>query len=51
MNETHQLAHFVAATRFEDLQPELIERFKVYVLDNMAIGLIGSMQLSSHIIS
>ncbi len=51
MNETRQLAHFVAATCFEDLHPELIERFKVYVLDNIASGFIGSVQPSSTIIA
>ncbi len=44
MNETRQLAEFVAATSFQDLPPALIERIKVYLLDNLAAGFVGSAQ-------
>src|SRR3954464_9998904 len=44
MNETRQLARFALDTRFEDLPSDLIERFKLYVLDSIAAGMVGSAQ-------
>ena len=44
MNETRQLAKFAFDTRFEDLPRELVEHYKVYVLDNIASGMAGSVQ-------
>ena len=42
MNETKKLAEFVAATRFEDLPPDVVETVRIYILDNLASGLVGS---------
>lgn len=44
MNETMQVARFIAAARYEDLPMGLIERAKEYVLDNMASGFVGAVQ-------
>ena len=44
MNETREVAAFVAATRYEDVPPELIDEFKVLVLDALAAGFVGSHQ-------
>ncbi len=44
MGETRQLARFIAGTAFDDLPTDLVERAKVYVLDNLAAGFAGSVQ-------
>src|ERR1051326_8158999 len=44
MQETRQLAHFVAKTGFEDIPSEVVEYYKVLLLDNLACGLLGSVQ-------
>ncbi len=41
---TIELAEFVARTDFNRLPPDLIDRAKVYLLDNLAAGFIGSVQ-------
>jgi 2-methylcitrate dehydratase PrpD len=38
------LADFVASARFADLPPELVDRARVLVMDNLAVGVIGSVQ-------
>lgn len=43
MNETNKIAEFVQATRYEDLSLEIIESFKIFVLDTLAAALIGSL--------
>ncbi len=42
MNETRRLAQFAAETRFQDLPDAVVEAVKVYILDNLAAGLVGS---------
>ena len=42
MNETLRLAEFAAELRYEDLPRPVIEAAKVYILDNLASGLVGS---------
>ncbi len=44
MSETQQIAAFVAATRYEDLPRELVDEFKILVLDALAAGFVGSHQ-------
>src|SRR5437773_8065711 len=44
MSETRALADFVAQTAFEDLPPTLVEKARIYVLDDLAAGFIGSLQ-------
>jgi 2-methylcitrate dehydratase PrpD len=44
MHETRQLAEFVATTHFAHLPPNLIEDFKIIVLDTFAAGVIGTAQ-------
>jgi 2-methylcitrate dehydratase PrpD len=44
MHETQALAQFVAATRFADLPPSLIEECKINVLDTFAAACIGVAQ-------
>jgi 2-methylcitrate dehydratase PrpD len=44
MGATVELAEFVAETDFDRLPPDLIGRAKVYILDNLAAGFIGSVQ-------
>ncbi len=51
MNETRELAEFVADTKFEDLPTGMVEKSKVYVLDNLACGFVGSVQPCSKIIT
>ena len=43
MNETRRLSEFVAATNYEDLPGRVVEATRVYILDNLASGLVGSM--------
>jgi len=42
--ETRVLAEFVTSARFADLPPELVDRARVLVIDNLAVGVIGSVQ-------
>ncbi|MFC1987977.1 MmgE/PrpD family protein, partial [Chloroflexota bacterium] len=51
MNETRKLAQFVADTKFEDLPTEVVEKSKVYLLDNLACGFVGSVQPWSKIVA
>lgn len=51
MYETRRLAQFVAETSFADLPPSLVERAKVFILDNLAAGLVGSGQPWSRMVS
>jgi 2-methylcitrate dehydratase PrpD len=44
MSETRELARFVARTTYADLPAGLVERARVYVLDNLAAGYVGSAQ-------
>lgn len=44
MDETRQLASFVADTGFDHLPVTVVERIKTYVLDCIACGFIGSPQ-------
>lgn len=51
MNETRQLSQFVAETTFDDLPADLIDRMKVYTLDNIASGFVGTAQPWSRIVA
>jgi 2-methylcitrate dehydratase PrpD len=42
-----ELGRFVAETRFEDLQPELVERAKRHILDTFGAALAGSAAVES----
>ncbi|MFC1917144.1 MmgE/PrpD family protein [Chloroflexota bacterium] len=42
MNETRKLAQFVSETKFTDLPAEVVEKCKIYVLDSLACGFLGS---------
>ena len=42
MNETRRLAQFATETRFQELPDAVVEAVKVYILDNLAAGLVGS---------
>ena len=42
MNETRQLAEFVAKTAYKDLPESVVDATKVYILDNLASGFVGS---------
>ena len=42
MDETRRLAEFASGCRYEDLPPAVVEAVRVYVLDNLASGLVGS---------
>jgi 2-methylcitrate dehydratase PrpD len=44
MQETRQLAQFVARTGFDDIPDDVVEYYKVLLLDNLACGLLGSIQ-------
>lgn len=44
MSETCALADFVAQTAFDDLPATLVEKARIYILDNLAAGFIGSLQ-------
>ena len=43
MNETRRLAEYVADTGYEDLPTSVVEATRVYILDNLASGLVGSL--------
>src|ERR1700724_1115860 len=49
--ETRQLASFVARTAYADVPTALLERARVYVLDNLAAGFLGSVQPWSGIVA
>src|SRR5437762_6050127 len=51
MEPTRQLARFVNETGFEDLPADLVGRAKVYLLDNLAAGFVGSVQPWSLIVA
>lgn len=51
MNETRELARFVAETKFQDLPTKVVDRTKVYLLDNIACGFVGSVQPWSKIVA
>ena len=42
MKETRRLAQFVAETGYQDLPQPVVETIKVYLLDNLASGFVGS---------
>ncbi len=42
MNETKELARFIAKARFEDFPSGLVERMKGYVLDTIGAGFVGA---------
>ena len=42
MKETRRLAEFVAGTSYTDLPDAVVEATRVYILDNLASGLLGS---------
>jgi 2-methylcitrate dehydratase PrpD len=44
VNETKQLARFVREASYEDIPAAIVDEFKVFVLDTIAAGFIGSMQ-------
>ena len=43
MDETRRLAEFVEQTRYEDLPGSVVEATRVYILDNLASGFVGSL--------
>jgi 2-methylcitrate dehydratase PrpD len=51
VQETRQLARFVATTGYADLPASLVERAKVYLLDNFAAGFVGSVQAWSGMVA
>ena len=50
MNETKQLAEFVAESGYGDLSTQVVEATRVYILDNLASGLVGSSTPWSHMV-
>jgi 2-methylcitrate dehydratase PrpD len=44
VNETKQLAKFVRDATYADIPPAIVDEFKIFVLDAIAAGFIGSMQ-------
>ncbi len=42
VNETRRLAEFVVQSSYADLPSDVVEAVRVYILDNMASGLLGS---------
>ena len=44
MNETKQLAQFVHQTTYADIPSVIVDEFKIFVLDTLAAGFIGSLQ-------
>jgi 2-methylcitrate dehydratase PrpD len=51
MQATRTLAEFASRTRYEDLPRALVERAKVYVLDNLATGFVGAGQPWTRIVA
>ena len=51
MHETRRLAEFVAATGYADLPLPVLEATKVYILDNLACGLLGSTTLWAEMVA
>jgi len=51
MEETRRLAEFIAGTGFDELPPQIVELAKVYLVDNLAAGFVGSAQGSSEIVA
>jgi 2-methylcitrate dehydratase PrpD len=51
MDETRRLASFVAQTGYADLPNEVIEKARIYLLDNLAAGFVGSVQPWSLIVA
>ena len=43
MDETRRLAEFVVQTSYEDLPRSVVEATRVYILDNLASGFVGSL--------
>ena len=50
MNETRQLAEFVAESGYGDLPGRVVEATRMYILDNLASGLVGSSTPWSHMV-
>jgi 2-methylcitrate dehydratase PrpD len=44
VNETRQIAQFVRETNYEDIPAAIVDEFKIFVLDTIAAGFIGSLQ-------
>jgi 2-methylcitrate dehydratase PrpD len=44
VNETRQIAQFVRETRYDDIPSGIIDEFKIFVLDTIGAGFVGSMQ-------
>ena len=44
MNETKQIAQFVRETNYEEIPAAIVNQFKIFVLDTIAAGFIGSLQ-------
>ena len=42
MNETRSIAQFVCGTQYGDLPADLVDSFRIFVLDTFAAALIGS---------
>ena len=42
MNETRELARFASVTGYQDLPAGLVDKAKIYILDNLAVGLVGA---------
>ena len=51
MNETRQLTRFVAETQYDDLPHDVVDKIKIYVLDNLASGFVGAVQPWSRMIA
>jgi 2-methylcitrate dehydratase PrpD len=51
VDETRQLARFASQTRYEDLPPGLVDKAKIYVLDNLAAGFVGAEQPWAQIVA
>jgi len=47
MNESRQIARFVYATRDAGIPASITDEFKIFVLDTIAAGFIGSVQRAS----
>jgi 2-methylcitrate dehydratase PrpD len=44
VNETKHIAQFIRQTSYADIPPAIIDQFKIFVLDTIAAGFIGSLQ-------